>query len=183
MPIFNALSAPTVSPELFLIFIGTRLLVSLSALKKFAAGTFSAPTTNASAFSAVPRYFPTPEPVISNVLKLYPGLIVVKPCNVVFGVNASVAIIAKVFALTSTIRTVYVILSVPIIVSGLTPVERPSLNVGPTKIQPEPVNKYNCWLSVSTHKSPTTDWFASGCVVAFLSPLALTQLVPSYNFS
>ena len=107
-------------PELFLIFNGTILLVSLSALKKFEAGTFSCPITNASAFSAVPKYFAVPEPVISNVLKLYPGLIEVNPCNVVLGVNALVEIIANVFAFTSTTNTVYVTLSVPIIVVGLT---------------------------------------------------------------
>ena len=90
----------------------------MSALRKFAAGTFSDPITNASAFSAVPKYFAVPEPVISNVLKLYPGLIRVKPCIVVFGVNASVAIIASVFAFTSITKTVYVTLSVPIIVVG-----------------------------------------------------------------
>ena len=54
IPKFILLSCPTVTPPLALIFKGTVEGVSLSLLTKFAAGTLSTPTTNASAFSAVP---------------------------------------------------------------------------------------------------------------------------------
>ena len=43
--------------------------------------------------------------------------------------------------------------------------------------------KYNCWLSVSTQRSPVTDCAAPGAVVAFFNPDALIQVVPSYNFN
>ena len=43
---------------------------------------------------------------MSAVLKLYPGLIVVNPVITIFGVKLSVEIIASIFALTSTFKTV-----------------------------------------------------------------------------
>ena len=65
--------------------------------KKLAADTVLAPTIKFSAFSARPRYFKTPAPVTSAVLRLYPGLKVVKPSILVFGVNEFVVTIAAGF--------------------------------------------------------------------------------------
>ena len=73
---------------LFCTLIGNAVVLVTSPLRKFPAAIVFPLTINPSAFSAVPKYFAVPEPVISNVLKLYPGLIRVKPCIVVFGVNA-----------------------------------------------------------------------------------------------
>ena len=70
-------------------------------------------------------------------------------------------------------------LSVPIILAGETPVDNPSLNSGPINTQPDPENRYNCWLSVSTHKSPSCDAETSGAETAFFIPAADTQFVPS----
>ena len=65
----------------------------------------------------------------------------------------------------------------------MAPVTRPSLKLGPTNTQPDPLNKYSCWLSVSTHRSPIKLCPACGAVVAFFNPPLATQFVPSYTFS
>ena len=118
---------------------------------------------------------------MSLFAKLIPGRICtpLNPVIVDFGVNVSNAIIATMFALTCISITVYVKLSCPITVLGCAPVVKPALKLGPTNIQVDPVNIYNCWLSVSAHKSPISADEASGSVELFLSPLAETQTVPS----
>ena len=62
---------------------------------------------------------------------MYPGI-------TTLGVKLSLLIIATGLAPTSTCNTVYEMLSTPITVNGVAPVERPSLKLGPTSTQPEP---------------------------------------------
>ena len=124
-------------------------MLTISLLKKFAPGISFPAITKLSAFSEVPLYFKNPAPAILTLLKLTPGDNVTNPDMAVFGVNADVEIIAAGFDSTSSRMHVYVTLSVPIIDVGVTPVANPSLNSGPINTQPDPENKYSCWLSVS----------------------------------
>ena len=73
--------------------------------------------------------------------------------------------------------------SVPIIACACAPVSSPSLKSGPTNTHALPVNKYSCWLSVLTHKSPALEFATAGAALAFLSPPLATQFVPSYTLS
>ena len=70
----------------------------------------------------------------------------------------------------------------PVTTTGFAPVNKPSLYSGPTSVQPLPVKIYNWLLSVSDQRSPCSAFATSGALFPFLSPLALTQPVPSYSF-
>ena len=82
---------------------------------------------------------------MSLLIKFTPGLMVANPAIVAFGLNGTLLeIIATTSDPTSICNTVYDTLSEPKIWAGVAPVESPSEKLGPTKIQPPPVNRYNC---------------------------------------
>ena len=112
-------------------------------------------------------------------LKFTPGFNAENPGIVILGVNEFFEIMATVCASTSNFTMLYDKSSVPIIVSGVAPVFKPWLYCGPISTQPEPVNKYNCWAFVSTHKSPEILSDALGWLIAFFNPPDATQFAPS----
>ena len=92
--------------------------------------------------------------------------------------------IAKVFALTSTIKQVYATLFVPVIEVALTPVGE-SITCTGVQLTPNRDLCTNIIVGVVSvyPRSPVTSCGAHRTWVAFLSPGALIQVVPSYNFN
>ena len=185
---FSSLLMPTARPKLFLILI-PKLVVFSASLRITLAAVITVSDvvpgiTKFRACSEIPLNCGTPSPPTLALDKLIPGRMPSSnPSIADFGINASLETIAIGLPSTSINTTSYVLLSPAITCAGLDPVAKPSANSGPTRIHPEPANKYNCWLSVSTHKSPITLLAASGAIFAFLRPPAATQVVPSHNFS
>ena len=129
-------------PLLFCIVNCSVVVLAKSPLKKLLAGIVVSPITNASAFSAVPKYLTASEPTKGVSLKLNPALSpVLNPGIATLGINACFAIIAIIWSCILIESTLYVKSSVPTILLACVPVKSPSLNSGPTNTQPEPVNK------------------------------------------